>query len=115
VLRTGALIAAVGLAAALVLATPVAAIVGFGLLGIGVSTLFPLVFATAGGLADTPAGGAIGMVSLLARGGFLLAPPLIGAVADAVGLQVALALVVAACAAVAASAGVVTRRAARSG
>ena len=115
VLRTGALMGAVGLAAALALGTPVAGIVGFGLVGIGVSTLFPLAFATAGGLADMPAGGAIGVVSLLARGGFLFAPPVIGVAAEAFGLSVALALVVVACVAVAASAGAVTRRAERGG
>jgi fucose permease len=85
------------------------------LVGIGISTLFPLAFATAGGLADAPSGGAIGMVSLLARVGFLFAPPVIGVAAEAFGLSVALALVVVACVAVAASAGAVTRRAERGG
>lgn len=113
VLRTGAMVGAAGLAAGLVLATPVAAIIGFGLMGIGVSTLFPLVFVAAGTLAGTPSGGAIGMVSLIARVGFLFGPGLIGAIADAAGLSAALGLVVAACAAIAASAGIVARRAER--
>jgi fucose permease len=113
VLRTGAMAGAAGLATGLLLATPAAAIIGFGLVGIGVSTLFPLVFATAGALADTPSGGAIGMVSLIARAGFLFGPGLIGAIADVAGLSVALGVVVAACVGVAATAGVVARRAVR--
>jgi MFS family permease len=113
VLRTGAMVGAAGLATGLLVATPAAAIIGFGLVGIGVSTLFPLVFATAGALADTPSGGAIGMVSLIARAGFLFGPGLIGAIADVAGLSVALGVVVAACVGVAATAGVVARRAER--
>ena len=113
VVRTGTLVSAVGLGGALLLASPAAAIVGFGLVGIGVAPVFPLTFATAGSLPGIPPAGAIGMVSLLARVGFLISPPVIGLIADAVGLPLALMFVVVACVGVAGSAGIVTPRAER--
>lgn len=110
VLRGGTLLGACGLAAGLVLATPAAAIVGFGLVGLGVATLFPLVFAAAGSLPGIPSGGGIGTVSLIARWGFMVGPPAIGLIAEAVGLEAALGVVVVACATIAASVGAVTRK-----
>ena len=100
-LRGGALIAAGGFGVALALGSPVAAIIGFGVAGFGVSTLFPLAFAAAANVPGVTAGAAIGMVSLLARVGFLVAPPLVGVLADAISLGAALTVVVAAALAIA--------------
>ncbi len=83
VARTGAVLAAVALLAALVIARPLAAIVGWGLAGLGVATLFPLAFAAAGAVPGVRAGDGIAVVGFLARLGFLATPPIIGAIADA--------------------------------
>jgi fucose permease len=83
VARTGALVAAVALGTALLLAHPVAAIVGWALAGLGVATLFPLAFAAAGAVPGVRAGDGIAVVGFLARLGFLATPPIIGAIADA--------------------------------
>ena len=83
VARTGALVAAVALLAALLLARSGAAIVGWAVAGLGVATLFPLAFAAAGAVPGVRAGDGIAVVGFLARLGFLATPPVIGAIADA--------------------------------
>lgn len=110
VLRLGTLLGGCGLAVGLLSSSPAVAIAGFGLAGAGVSTLFPFVFAAAGTLPGVPPGGGIGMVSLLARCGFLIAPPTIGLIADASSLRLALGVVVCACGAITLLAGRLNRR-----
>ena len=83
VARTGALVAAAALLAALLLARSEAAIVGWAVAGLGVATLFPLAFAAAGAVPGVRAGDGIAVVGFLARLGFLVTPPIIGAIADA--------------------------------
>lgn len=83
VARLGALVAAVALAVALLVAHPVAAVVGWAVAGLGVATLFPLAFAAAGTVPGVRPGDGIAVVGFLARLGFLVTPPVIGAIADA--------------------------------
>ena len=106
--RAGVSIAAAGLAGALVIGTPVAGIAGFALLGLGMATVFPLAFSAAGHLPGQRSGQAIGLVSLVARFGVLLGAPVIGGIADLVGLPVALGVAVAAALGVVALAGYLT-------
>jgi len=93
VARGGAVLAAVAMGSALAVAHPVAAIVGFALTGLGVSTIFPLGFAAAGRVPGVRPGDGIAVVGWLARLGFLTFPPVIGAVADRVSVGAGLALV----------------------
>ena len=81
------------LLAALLLAHPAAAIVGWALAGLGVATLFPLAFAAAGAVPGVRAGDGIAVVGFLARLGFLVTPPVIGAIADASSVGTGLLLV----------------------
>ncbi len=105
-------LAAVGLAAALAVGTPLAAVVGFAFVGAGMSVVFPTVLATAGRVPGTASGPAIAAVSAFGYTGFLAGPPLIGFVAHALSLRGGLAAVVVASAAVAALAGALGRAAA---
>jgi len=97
-LRGSALLGAGGLGLGLLVGTPAGAIAGFAVLGLGLSTVVPVVFSAAGRAlppgADRPgpdgAGPAISAVSTIGYLGFLAGPPLIGLVAEAVGLPVAL-------------------------
>lgn len=91
--RLGTLLTAAGILVGLLVGTPAAAIAGFALVGLGIATIFPLSFAAAARLPGLPAGAAIGMVSLVARVGFLIAPPLIGLLSELVGLRTALSVV----------------------
>jgi fucose permease len=93
VARGGAALAAVAMGSALLIAHPVAAVAGYAVTGLGVSTLFPLGFAAAGQVPGVRPGDGIAVVGWLARLGFLTFPPVIGAVADRVSVGAGLALV----------------------
>lgn len=96
VARTGATLAALGLGGALLFPTPVTTIVGFGLSGLGIATLFPLALAAAGHIPGVRSGDGVTIVAWLARVGFLAFPPIVGAIADASSLRIGLALMPAA-------------------
>ncbi len=87
----GALLATLGLALAVILPAPWSAILGFALVGLGLSNVVPAAFSAAGQVAETPAAG-IAMTATAGYLGFLLGPPLIGAVAGQVGLRGSLLL-----------------------
>ncbi|XVU29511.1 MFS transporter [Actinoplanes sp. CA-054009] len=90
--RVSGLVAAVGLGAALLVDRPVAGVVGFGLLGAGLSCIAPQVFTAAGERDPERAGRALSTVVSIGYLGFLLGPVLIGAAATVVGLPVALGI-----------------------
>jgi len=110
-LRGAGVVAAVGLGSALLLRHPVTGLAGFGLLGLGLSVMFPVILgvvshrAAQAGLSPAAA---VARVSTMAYLGSFSGPALIGVVAAAVGLGTALLLSVAACAAAALGARVLT-------
>ena len=96
--RLGALGAA-ALAVALALGRADATLLAFALVGLGLATVVPCVFSAAARHAQqahsgTP-GGAIALMAGFGYTGFLIGPPLIGALAQASSLRLALALLVA--------------------
>jgi MFS family permease len=107
VLRASSAVAAAGLAGALGAGTPAAGIVGCGLVGLGISNVIPILFSAAGRVADVEAGPALATVATTGYFGFLAGPPLIGLVAEAAGLRIALGIVCALCAVITAGAGMV--------
>jgi MFS family permease len=92
--RGGGAVAAVGLGGALLLHHPVAAMIGFGCVGLGLSNLVPVLFSAAGRMKGSAAGVAIAAVSTTGYGGFLAGPPVVGFLADHFGLPGALAVLV---------------------
>jgi MFS family permease len=92
-LRAGAVITAVGVTGLLTIDTLPAAYAGAMLWGLGISIGFPLAMSAAG---ETPGRGAsaIATVATIAYAGFLVGPPLLGTVAHATSLDVALWAVV---------------------
>jgi MFS family permease len=94
VVRFGGLLAAAGLGAALALPSIPMTLVGFALAGLGVATLIPAVYHAADELPGLRPGLGLAIVNLLLRLGFLVVPPLIGVLADAMSLRVALVTVV---------------------
>ena len=62
----------------------------FGAVGLGASSLFPALFSAAGALP----GQGVAVMNAASRIGFLASPPVVGGLADAVGLPLALGLVV---------------------
>ncbi|WP_248306277.1 MFS transporter [Devosia oryzisoli] len=70
------------------------ALVGFGIIGVGVSVGFPLAVTAAAGLGDRAASANVAVLSFVALCGFLIGPPLIGFVAEHVDIRVGVACVV---------------------
>ncbi|ABC21981.1 Major facilitator superfamily MFS_1 [Rhodospirillum rubrum ATCC 11170] len=104
--RGGGVIAAVGLGAGLMVGTPGAMIAGFACAGIGFANMVPVLFGAAGRVPGAAPATSITAVATLGYAGFLVGPPLIGAVAEATRLGQALGLAVLAGLLVALAAGV---------
>jgi predicted MFS family arabinose efflux permease len=102
-------VAALGLAAGLAVGGVAAGVVGFAVLGAGLAVIVPVVFAAGGTLpperTGMPAARALGRVNTLSYLGLLAGPPIVGAVAGAVGLRAALVVPVVLAAAIAVLAG----------
>lgn len=90
----GGALAAVGLGGALLLGTPLAAIVGFACVGAGFASIVPVVLSAAGRAPGMAPSTAIAAVTTTGYLGFLAGPPLIGFAADLVSLRGALGIVV---------------------
>ena len=100
-LRLSGALAAGGLLLALIVKEPVIAIAGFGLVGLGVANLIPVIFSAAGRAYAVAPGHGLAAVATTGYVGFLAGPPAIGLAAEVVGLPAALGIVALACAAVA--------------
>ncbi|MDF5728349.1 MAG: MFS transporter [Rhizonema sp. PD38] len=96
--RFGGTIAAIGLGLSLIIAQPFVTLIGFACVGVGLSTLVPIVFSAAGRTPGIPSSQALAAVTTTGYCGFLCGPPLIGFVADFLNLHIALGLVVVMCA-----------------
>ncbi|CAM01440.1 fucose permease [Saccharopolyspora erythraea NRRL 2338] len=90
--RCCGLVAGIGLGTALLLHHPVAAIIGFGLFGVGLSCIVPQVFSAAGNRDPQRRARDLAQVSTLSYGGLMAGPVFIGLVAQGFGLAVGLAI-----------------------
>jgi predicted MFS family arabinose efflux permease len=88
--RACGVLAACGLATALLIGRPLAGVAGFACLGAGLSCIAPQVFAAAGSRDPARAGQAIGRVAGMGFLGFVAGPVMIGAAAQLFGLPRAL-------------------------
>jgi len=94
--RVAAAVASAGFGLGLAIARPAAAVVGFTLLGAGISCIVPVTFSAAARIGGTQgAGPAIAAISTVGYVGGTVGPPLIGGVAELAGLPAALGLVAA--------------------
>lgn len=109
--RGGALLAAAALGLALVAASPYWALPCFALTGAGLAVIVPIVFGAGGRVPNVPSGAGVAMVSGSGYIGFLFGPPLIGFIAQASSLRLALLVVVALSLLAASLAGAVRRTA----
>lgn len=105
--RWSGALAAAGLLVALAAPWPLPAIAAFSLVGLGLANLVPVFFGAAGRIPGQSPGSAIAALATIGYSGFVVGPPCIGLVADATSLRTALLLIVAACIAIAACAGIV--------
>jgi MFS family permease len=93
-IRGGAALAACGLASALLVHSPYAALPGIALTGVGFSSIIPLVFAAGGRVPGLGEGAGVATVSGLGYIGFLVGPPAIGFIAQVTSLRFGMAFVV---------------------
>ncbi len=87
-------VAALAMAVVLLTAHPVVALIGYALVGAGLAMVVPLLYVAASRVPGTTPAAAIAAASAIGYSGFLVGPPLIGAVAHGWGLDAALWLVV---------------------
>jgi MFS family permease len=92
-LRVGALIAALGMASGIVSQTAPVAILGFLAVGVGFAAVVPIAFRRAANTQGVTPGVGVAAVATLAYTGFLAGPPVIGLIAEGVGLGTAMAII----------------------
>ncbi|GCF11668.1 MFS transporter [Dictyobacter arantiisoli] len=91
IMRMACLLAAIGLVLALLFAWTPVVFFGLGLVGIGLSVPFPLVLSAAGRLAKRDRGATLATVTTWGYCGMIAGPPVIGFLAEQVGMRLALA------------------------
>jgi MFS family permease len=105
VLGIGGIVSLVGLLAASRAGSPPPAIAAFFVAGLGVSVAAPILFGAAGRNAtDAERGSAVATVTTIGYLGFLAGPPIVGAVAQGIGLRASFLVLAGVAAAVAAAA-----------
>jgi hypothetical protein len=92
--RSGGVVAAAGLSAALITGSAPVALAGFAGMGAGLGVVVPLLFRAAGSTPGISTSVGVASVSTIGWLGFLAGPPAIGFAAGAVGLRAALSIVV---------------------
>ncbi|KQR48691.1 fucose permease [Microbacterium sp. Leaf161] len=110
VARVGGLIAAGGMALALIFPSVPGTIAGFAAVGFGIATLIPAAMHAADELPGLRPGAGLTIVSWLLRVGFLLSPPFVGFIADTESLRAGLIVAPAAALVAVLLAGVLEKR-----
>ena len=110
VARVGGLIAAGGMALALIFPSVPGTIAGFAAVGFGIATLIPAAMHAADELPGLRPGAGLTIVSWLLRIGFLLSPPFVGFIADTESLRAGLIVAPAAAVVAVLLAGVLEKR-----
>jgi MFS family permease len=85
------ILAIFGLSIAILFPHPTVTLVGFFLVGLGLSTIVPIVYSTAGNTKGVAPSVGIAMATSIGNLGFFVGPPTIGYIADLLGLRVGLA------------------------
>lgn len=93
ILITGSIFAAAGLSLIISFLQPYTIIFACLLVGLGLSTIVPITYSTAGNMPGLEPGVGISMVTTVGYSGFLFGPPIIGFIADWLGLRIALGFV----------------------
>jgi MFS family permease len=90
IVRAGGALVVAGISLVLVGGAPWVAIIGYGLVGAGVSCIFPLILSAAARTPGVAPGTGIAAMATAGYTGFLLGPPIIGFLAEAISLRGAL-------------------------
>jgi MFS family permease len=93
-LLVAGLLTTAGMSLSLATTQPFLVVAGFLVVGLALSAVVPIAFSVAGELAPDRAGAAVSVVTTLGYGGFLMGPVLVGVLAEAFGLRLALGTIV---------------------
>ena len=93
IVRIGGLLTTMGLLAAILTSQPVVVLIAFAAVGAGLANIIPLAFSAAGNYTGISSSAGIAGVATIGYAGFLAGPPVIGLVAEATTLRLALLLV----------------------
>lgn len=93
VLKLNGILVCIGMSLALMINSPGAVIIGFALVGLGVSSVIPIVYMLSAKSKSMAPSAAIAAVSSIGFMGFLFGPPIIGFIAQETGLRLALSIV----------------------
>src|SRR5689334_6349502 len=85
-LRFGVLVGAAGYILVLLAPTPALGVAGFAIVGVGLATPLPVLFGVVGHLDGDTAAATVARFTTMTYGGILLAPAIIGAIAQVIGL-----------------------------
>jgi MFS family permease len=88
-----AAVASLGFASCLVIARPASMLIGFALLGVGLGNVVPMVLRAAGAVDNVDTGRAVAAVAGFGWAGFVVGPVVIGEIASATTLHIALFLI----------------------
>lgn len=91
-LQAGGMLAALGFVLIVMFQHYLTAVSGFICVGLGISNVIPLLFGTAGNMKNVQPGIGIATASAIGHIGFLVGPPLVGFLADGIGLALALGI-----------------------
>ncbi|MFA3759522.1 MFS transporter [Yersinia sp. 2466 StPb PI] len=97
VLRYGILMAALGILIVITIHSPIISILGFSLIGLGMSVVFPLTISFIGQIPNINSTSGIAFATWISRVGLLIFPPLIGMLADMTSLRTALIMILVSC------------------
>ena len=89
IVRVGSILAVVGFALLITTNHPVLAIVGFAVIGLGLSNIIPIAYGAGGNVAGIETGAGIAGVATIGYTGSLFGPPMIGFIAEKASLRVA--------------------------
>ena len=94
VVRVASVIASVGMLIGLLPGSIIAAVIGFAIMGLGLSVVIPVVYSAAGSTPGIASGQGVAAVATIGYSGFLAGPPALGYLAQVTSLQAALMVVV---------------------
>lgn len=95
ILFYGGILSFTGIMIAIIFPYTLTSIIGFSLVGAGVSCGAPILYASAARVPNMAKGAGLAIMNTFAMGGFLLGPVLIGFISNALSLQIAFALIAA--------------------
>lgn len=93
IIMVSGMLSFIGLSLVILFPVIITSLVGFLIVGVGVSSVIPLVFAAAGNTTKMAPSAALASVSSMGFFGFLIGPPMVGFMAEAFGLQFSFAVI----------------------